>query len=130
MVMLESLKESNHGKLCVMSSKLTKEPKPFWGAYSISKAALEQMIYSWHLENKKSNIKVYIIHPKPINTKLRKTAMPGEDEKKNQTPTNAAVKLFTILSQKNDQNESQSPQNAAHNANSSTHLNKVHQSRQ
>ena len=31
--------------------------------------------------------------------------MPGEDEKKNQTPTNAAVKLFTILSQKNDQNE-------------------------
>ena len=59
-----------------------KNPKPFWGAYSLSKAALEQMIYSWHLENKKSKIKVYIIHPKPINTKLRKAAMPGEDEKK------------------------------------------------
>ena len=68
--------------MCVISSKLTKNPKPFWGAYSISKAALEQMIYSWHLENKKTNIKVYIIRPKPINTKLRKTAMPGEDKKK------------------------------------------------
>ena len=100
-----SLKESKHGELCVISSKLTKEPKPFWGAYSISKAALEQMIYSWHLENKKTNVKVYIIHPKPINTKLRKTAMPGEDEKKNQTPANAALKLFDILNQKNDQNE-------------------------
>ena len=43
------------------------------------------MIYSWHLENKKTNIKVYIIHPKPINTKLRKAAMPGEDEKKSNT---------------------------------------------
>ena len=100
-----SLKESKHGELCVISSKLTKEPKPFWGAYSVSKAGLEQMIYSWHLENKKSNIKVYIIHPKPINTKLRKTAMPGEDEKKNQTPTNAALKLFSILSKKNDRND-------------------------
>ena len=100
-----SLKESNHGKLCVISSKLTRKPKPFWGAYSVSKAALEQMICSWKLENKKTNVQVYIIHPKPINTKLRKTAMPGEDEKKNQTPTNAALKLFTILSQKNDQNE-------------------------
>ena len=48
---------------------------------------------------------MFIIHPKPINTKIRKTAMPGEDEKKNQTPTNAAMKLFTILSKKNNQNE-------------------------
>ena len=31
--------------------------------------------------------------------------MPGEDERKNQTPSNAALKLFSILSQKNDQNE-------------------------
>ena len=100
-----NLKESKNSKLCVISSELTKNPKPFWGAYSISKAALEQMIYSWYLENKKTNVKVYIIHPKPINTKLRKTAMPGENEKKNQTPTNAAQKLFTILSQKNNQNE-------------------------
>ena len=92
-----SLKESKNGKLCVISSKLTKNPKPFWGAYSVSKAALEQMIFSWHLENKKTNVKVYIFQPKPINTKLRKAAMPGENEKKNQTPTNAAVKLFSIL---------------------------------
>ena len=99
-----SLKESKNGKLCVISSKLTKKPKPFWGAYSVSKAALEQMIYNWHMENKKTNVKVYIIYPKPINTKLRKTAMPGEDEKKNQTPSNAALKLFSILNKKIDQN--------------------------
>ena len=100
-----SLKESKNGQLCVISSELITNPKPFWGAYSISKAALEQMIYSWHLENKKTNIKVYIIHPKPMNTKLRKTAMPGEDEKINQTPTNAALKFYTLISKKNDQNE-------------------------
>ena len=99
-----SLKKSENGKLCVVSSSLTKNPKPFWGAYSISKAALEQMIYSWHLENNKKNVKVYIIHPKPINTKLRKKAMPGEDGKKNQTPSNAALKLFKILNKNYDQN--------------------------
>ena len=91
--------------MCVISSKLTKNPKPFWGAYSISKAALEQMILNWHLENKKTNVKIYIVHPKPINTKLRKAAMPGEDEKKNQTATDAAQKLFSILSKKNNHNK-------------------------
>ena len=58
------------------------------------------MIHNWHLENKKTNVKIYIIHPKPINTKLRKAAMPGEDEKKNQTATYASLKLFSILSKK------------------------------
>ncbi len=99
-----SLKESKKGALCVISSELTKYPKPFWGAYSVSKAALEQMIYSWYLENKKRNIKVYIIRPRPINTKLRKAAMPGEDEKKNQTPTKAAIKLFSLLNKKISEN--------------------------
>ena len=100
-----SLKESKNAGLCVISSKLTKKPKPFWGAYSISKAALEQLIHIWYLENKKSNVNVYIFHPQPINTKLRKAAMPGENEKKNQTPTDAARKLFSIISKKNSQND-------------------------
>ena len=99
-----NLKESKNSKLCVISSELTKNPKPFWGAYSISKAALEQMIYSWYLENKKTNIKAYIIRPKPINTKLRIKAMPGEDKKKNQTPADAAQKLISILNKKNTKN--------------------------
>ena len=99
-----SLKKSKTSELCVISSNLTQNPKPFWGAYSISKAALEQMVYSWHLENKKENVKVYIIHPKPINTKLRKTAMPGENENKNQNPTDAALKLISILRKENNQN--------------------------
>ena len=100
-----SLKRSKNGELCVISSNLTKNPKPFWGAYSVSKAALEQMIYTWHLENKRENIKVYIIHPKPINTKLRRYAMPGENEDKKQTPTNAAIKLFSILNNKNNSDD-------------------------
>ena len=98
-----SLKKSQNSKLCVISSKLTKNPKPFWGAYSISKAALEQMIYSWHLENKKKDVKVYIFHPKPINTKLRKAAMPGENKKNIQTPSHAARKLLSILSKAKNQ---------------------------
>ncbi len=98
------LRNSKNAKLCVISSKLTKDPKPFWGAYSVSKAGLEQMIYSWHLENKKTNVKSFIFHPKPINTKLRKTAMPGENEKNNQSAFDAAEKLLQIISKKNNSN--------------------------
>ena len=99
-----SLKKSKNAQLCVISSKLTKDLKPFWGAYSISKAALEHMIYTWHLENKKTNVKVYIFHPKPINTKLRRAAMPGENEKNKQSANEAAQKLFKVISKKSPQN--------------------------
>ena len=88
-----SLKKSVETKLCVISSKLTKQPKPFWGAYSISKSALEQMIKNWFLENKRTNSQVYIIHPNPIDTKLRKAAMPGEDKQSIQSADKAAKKL-------------------------------------
>ena len=94
------LKNSDGSKLCVISSKLTKQPKPFWGAYSISKSALEQMIKNWSLENKRINSQVYIIRPNPIDTKLRKAAMPGENKQSIQTPAKAAKKLCEILNKK------------------------------
>ena len=40
--------------------QINQKTKTILGAYSISKAALEQLIHSWHLENKKSNVNVYI----------------------------------------------------------------------
>ena len=40
-----------------------------------------------------------------FNTSASETNIINQDKKKNQTPTNAALKLFTILKQKNDQNE-------------------------
>ncbi len=95
-----SLKRSKKPEFCLISSPLTKEPKPFWGAYSVSKAALEQMIYTWHLENKKTNINIYIFYPKPINTKLRNAAMPGENEIKRQSPYEASQNLFHLMSKK------------------------------
>ncbi len=95
--------QSKQPKLVVLSSKLTKQPKAFWGAYSISKSALEQMVKSWYLENLKTNVRVYIIHPKPIRTNLRKLAMPGEDKNKIQSPVTAAKKLVNILYNQNHQ---------------------------
>ena len=51
-------------------------------------------------EYKKKNSQVYIIRPNPIDTKLRKAAMPGENKKSIQTPAKAAKKLCEILNKK------------------------------
>ena len=53
--------------------------RPFWGGYAISKAALEMLAKTYALETKIAGIRVAIINPGPMRTKMRAQAMPGED---------------------------------------------------
>ncbi len=96
-----SLKKSENPCLYFISSNLTIKRKAYWGAYSISKSGLEQLAHTWHLENKKKKVKVFIFHPRPMNTKLRRAAMPGENYEKNQTAHYAALKFSKIIHDKN-----------------------------
>ena len=46
------LKKSYKPKACFLTSSVAIEPRPFWGAYAVSKASLEHMIKIWSAENK------------------------------------------------------------------------------
>lgn len=52
---------------------------PYWNAYAASKAALEMMARSYAAETVKSPLKVNLIDPGPMATRLRAQAFPGED---------------------------------------------------
>ncbi|HPF47478.1 MAG: SDR family NAD(P)-dependent oxidoreductase [Alphaproteobacteria bacterium] len=74
------LRAADHGRaVFVGSSTLVREPRPFWGGYAISKAALECMVRTYAAEIEKSNLRVNILNPGPIRTAMRARAMPGED---------------------------------------------------
>jgi NAD(P)-dependent dehydrogenase (short-subunit alcohol dehydrogenase family) len=52
---------------------------PYWGTYSIGKAALEALMKTYAAEVATTNIRVNCFSPGPTRTKMRATAMPGED---------------------------------------------------
>ena len=91
------LKNSMFPKALFLTSSVSLKPKSFWGAYSISKAALNHMIKTWALENEHNNFSICTVEPGATNTKLRKKAMPGDDVKNLQKPLRVGQSIVEII---------------------------------
>ena len=78
--LLSSLKEADNGRVILTSSGVAHKGRAFWGAYSISKAALKTMqeIFSEEFEGS-SSIKFFSFDPGATRTKMRSAAYPAED---------------------------------------------------
>ena len=73
------LQAAPHGRAVFVTSGLAQKCFPYWGTYSVGKAALEAMVKTYAGEVATSNLKVNCFSPGPVRTKMRSTAMPGED---------------------------------------------------
>ena len=73
------LRASGGARVIVLTSKIGGEiARPFWGAYAASKAALEMLAKTYAEETRQAGIRVAIIAPGAMRTKMRAEAMPGE----------------------------------------------------
>lgn len=63
-------------------------PTAFWGAYAVSKAALESMVKIWaqEWENLHPNLRINALIPGPVNSPIRRKTHPGEDPKSTAQP--------------------------------------------
>jgi len=91
------LKNSNNPIAYFLSSSVAIEARPYWGAYAISKASLQHMVKIWSNENLRNNLSIAIINPGKTNTKMRKKAMPGENQNDLQSPKEVAKKIEEII---------------------------------
>ena len=73
------LRASPAGRAMFVTSGVARRVVPYWGAYAVTKAALEQMVLTWAAEVEKTNLRVNILNPGPTRTAIRATAFPGED---------------------------------------------------
>ena len=94
------LRQSDAGRAIFVTADAASGEKPFWGAYAVSKAALEAMVRSYAAENVKSNIKANLLNPGATRTTLRATAYPGEDQTSVKPPEDL-VPLFLELASPN-----------------------------
>ncbi|HEX6118643.1 MAG TPA: SDR family NAD(P)-dependent oxidoreductase [Dongiaceae bacterium] len=73
------LRQSDAGRAIFVSSGVAQNVKAFWGAYAVSKAALEMLVRIYAQENRQSKIRANLIDPGRIRTGMRAAAYPGED---------------------------------------------------
>ena len=73
------LKRSDAGRAVFVTSGAAHKCKPYWGGYSVTKAALDAMMKTWAAECEKTSIRINSVSPGPTRTAMRKKAMPGED---------------------------------------------------
>ena len=73
--------------------------RPYWGAYSTSKAALDALVKSWAHEHENDALRVNLLSPGPVRTAMRAQAMPGEDPDTLPNPADVAPLFLELLSE-------------------------------
>ena len=90
------LRTSAAGRAIFVTSRAAHMAAPYWGAYAVSKAALEAMVLTYAGEVNKTEVRVNLVDPGATRTALRAQAFPGEDPEKLKTPESIAG-LFAEL---------------------------------
>ena len=90
------LRASDAGRAVFITSGVAQNPMPYWGPYSISKAALEAMVRTYAAENSSTAVCANCFSPGATRTKMRAQAMPGEDPVTLPTPEEVAAQLVAL----------------------------------
>ncbi len=72
------LRASDAGRAIFVTSGAGSTPRAYWGAYAVSKAALDMMVRIYAEEVRQTNLRVNLLSPGAIRTKMRAEAFPGE----------------------------------------------------
>ncbi|MGH6908108.1 MAG: SDR family NAD(P)-dependent oxidoreductase, partial [Aestuariivirga sp.] len=90
------LRASEAGRAVFVSSAAAQQCPAYWGPYSISKAALEAMVKTYAAEIATTPVRVNCFSPGATRTRMRATAMPGEDPKTLPTPEQVAAQIVPM----------------------------------
>jgi NAD(P)-dependent dehydrogenase (short-subunit alcohol dehydrogenase family) len=92
------LRRSDAGRALFVSTSLARKPRPFWGGYAMSKAALESIALTYAAECAETSVRANILNPGRMRTAMRAKAMPGEDPETLPPPEAVAPLAVELLS--------------------------------
>jgi NAD(P)-dependent dehydrogenase (short-subunit alcohol dehydrogenase family) len=95
------LRRSQAGRVVLLSSGAgnRSDLRAYWGPYAVSKAALDALARTYAAETvNTSDIRVMLVNPGPLRTRMRASAMPGEDPLTLRTPEELAPKIVEMCS--------------------------------
>ncbi|SMN10560.1 Short-chain dehydrogenase/reductase SDR [uncultured Candidatus Thioglobus sp.] len=92
------LNKSSDARVLFLSSSVGREARAYWGAYGVSKFAIEGLSKTLSEELEKTNIRVNSLNPGRMKTEMRRTAYPAENSDKNPLPERKSPAIVYLLS--------------------------------
>jgi NAD(P)-dependent dehydrogenase (short-subunit alcohol dehydrogenase family) len=84
------------GRAIFVTSSLGQAPRAYWGGYAVAKAGLEQLVGIYAREVAMTPVKVNLVDPGRLRTRMRAEAYPGEDPT-TLAPPDAVTDVFVEL---------------------------------
>ena len=91
------LARSDGGRAVILSSGAAHKCRPFWSAYSASKAAVEALARTWAGESQSTPLRITSVDPGATRTAMRAQAVPGEDPQTLPHPSEVAKAILPLL---------------------------------
>ena len=92
------LRASDAGRAIFVTSGVAGGDIPYGGAYAVSKAGLETMVRLYAAEVARSALRVNLIDPGVVRTKMRAQGFPGEDASSLPAPEDVAGRFVELAS--------------------------------
>ena len=84
------------GRAVFVTDARAGDPRGFWGIYGATKAAMDHLVLTWAHEEAASALRINLFDPGAVATRLRATAMPGEDPATLPRPADVAPALADL----------------------------------
>jgi NAD(P)-dependent dehydrogenase (short-subunit alcohol dehydrogenase family) len=92
------LRASDAGRAIFVGSGAAWNNRAYWGLYGTSKAALHALALTYAAETETTAVRVMLVNPGPLRTRMRAAAMPGEDPMRLKTPEDLAPHVVRLAS--------------------------------
>ncbi len=85
------------GTVLAISSDAAVSAYPRWGAYGVSKAALDHLVRTWAEETRGLGVRFLAVDPGEMDTDMHRDALPGADPATLLDPAVVAARILAIL---------------------------------
>jgi NAD(P)-dependent dehydrogenase (short-subunit alcohol dehydrogenase family) len=85
-----------------ISSDAAVEAYPCWGAYGVSKAALDHLLRTWAVELRDSGVRFVSVDPGEMDTAMHAEAIPDADRSALRKPEDVAAHVADLIESADD----------------------------
>lgn len=90
------LRASDAGRAVFVTTGRVPRPKAYWGMYGAAKAGMEHLVLTWAQEVANTPLRVNLLDPGIVATRMRALAMPGEDPSTLRQPAAVAPAIAAL----------------------------------
>ena len=91
------LRVAEHGRAVFVTTGLARDALPYYGPYAVSKAGLEAMVRIYAGEVARTRVRVNLLDPGIVRTRLRARIFPGENPDKLPLPESIAEAFLPLV---------------------------------